>query len=70
MPKPLAGTVIQVYMADLGAVAQSGWIQRVAMVLSRDVDSPCLEIFDRVIAAMMTELQLVGPGAKTCPSTW
>ena len=57
-PHPLQRAVIQIEMRDLHVGGQRLLVDRVVVVLRRDLDVRTVHVADRLVAAMMAELQL------------
>ena len=56
--------VVQVDMGNLQPTLEAVGVGSVAVVLSRDMDSPISQVSDRVVATPVPELQLEGFSAK------
>lgn len=68
MPHPLYGSVVEVDVGQLDLfVRDRGDIHREAVVLCGDLDLPGRQILDRLVAAVMSELELIGPSTEGQP---
>ena len=63
MAQPLDGVVIEVDVANFDLLRQGIRIDRVAVILRRDVHQARLEVLDRVVGAAMPELELESAAA-------
>src|SRR2546430_8388156 len=65
MGHPFHRAIVQVHVGDLELRFRKGIrIDRVAVILRRDVDTPAAEVLHRLIAAAVPELQLEGLPAE------
>ena len=65
MRQPLHGVVVQIDMRKLDRALERVGVDGEAVVLRRDFDLAGGQIFHRLIAAVMTELELVRPAAES-----
>lgn len=61
---PFHSSIVQVEVTYAETILQGSEIDSVAVVLSRDVYAPCVDVADRVVATAMSEFELEGASTE------